>query len=51
MGSLDIEVNQLIVPYFFKFVKYLAKEKGPGYPAKAYRYMVFKGCKKDPINF
>ncbi len=51
MGSIDIEINQLIVPYFFKFAKYLTREKDQDTQRRLIGIWSLKDCKKDPINF
>ena len=50
MGSIDAEISQLIVPYFFKFAKNL-KTKDQDTQRRVIGIWSLKDCKKEPISF
>ena len=50
MGSLDAEISQLIVPFFFKFAKKLMPEDQDT-QRRFIGIWSLKDCKKEPITF
>ncbi len=50
MGSLDAEISQLMVPYFFKFTKEL-KPQDQDTQRRLIGIWSLKDCKKEPISF
>jgi RNA-directed DNA polymerase len=50
MGSIDAEITQLIVPYFFKFARNLPKNN-PDAQRRLIGIWSLKDCKNQPINF
>jgi hypothetical protein len=50
MGSLDAEISQLMVPYFFKFTKEL-KTQDQDTQRRLIGIWSLKDCKKEPISF
>lgn len=50
MGSLDAEISQMMVPYFFKFTKEL-KPQDRDTQRRLIGIWSLKDCKKEPITF